>query len=203
MRTLRRALGTAVVGFLAVTLVAPDMASADTPGDEAEFVAKLNALRSARGVAPLATTPELTTMARAWAQQMATVGTISHNPALAAQAPANWARIGENVGMGMDVPGLHDAFVNSPAHYRNMVDGGFDSVGVGVVRQADGMIFVTVNFMTTRAAAPTVAAPVAPPAAAAASQGLKGAVCKRTRKGRVVCKAARARQVRRLAARRR
>ncbi len=211
MRRLRRILGTAVVGLVAVSLVAPDMASADSGSDEMTFVAKLNELRASRGVGPLATRGDLFDLARAWSRQMTAVGSISHNPALSAQAPGDWGRLGENVGMGMDVQGLHNAFVNSPAHYRNMVDGAFDSVGVGVVRRGDGMIFVTVNFMTTRRSAPTAAPPAAPTAAPAA-QGVKGAVCKTTKKGKVVCKAkakakgkskAKSTRARRAAARRR
>ncbi len=102
--------------------------------DEASFVTKLNGLRASLGLRPLGTHPSLTTMARNWSSQMAAVGNISHNPNLAALGPTNWALLGENVGKGPSVDSLHDAFVASPTHYANIVNVGFDSVGVGVVQ---------------------------------------------------------------------
>ena len=185
MRAFRRVLGAAIVAVTAVSLVAMEPVSASTGTDELEFAAKLNELRAAKGVRPLETRGALFDMARSWSGTMLAAGGISHNPGLAGQAPSTWAKLGENVGMGFDVQGLHDAFVNSPAHYRNMVDGEFDAVGVGVVHREDGLIFVTVNFMTTRAA------PVAAPAVAR-PQARK--ICSKNRRGRVVCRLARARR---------
>ena len=49
-------------------------------------------------------------------------GQISHNPNLGSQVSGNWTKLGENVGVGYDVDGLMQAFINSPAHYRNLVD---------------------------------------------------------------------------------
>lgn len=163
MADVRKVVGLLVVALLAVASSLAQPAAADVAGDEAAFLGRLNELRAARGVAPLTPTSELTAVARTWSASMAAAGTISHNPSLASQGPPNWKRLGENVGVGMDVAGLHQAFVDSPSHYRNMVDGTFDSVGIGVVRGADTSIFVTVNFMTTKAA-PVAAAPVAAPA---------------------------------------
>ena len=49
-------------------------------------------------------------------------GGISHNPNLANDVSANWTKLGENVGVGNDVDSLMNAFINSPAHYHNLVD---------------------------------------------------------------------------------
>lgn len=189
MKTLRRVLGTALVAVTAVSLTAMEPVSASTGSDELAFAAKLNQMRVARGLRPLETRGELFDMARNWSANMLAAGGIAHNPNMAAHAPANWSKLGENVGMGFDVQGLHDAFVASPLHYRNMVDGQFDAVGVGVVHRGDGMIFVTVNFMTTKAS-PAVAAPAAAPAAQATAHKS----CTKTRKGKVVCRVVRARR---------
>ncbi|MDP8991751.1 MAG: CAP domain-containing protein, partial [Actinomycetota bacterium] len=148
-----------LISLTALTLV-PARASADTITDETQFVTKLNTLRVSLGVRPIAVHPELTTMARNWSVQMAAAGTISHNPNMTAQAPTNWARIGENVGMGPSVDALHNAFVASPAHYANMINPYYDSVGVGVV-QSGSTKFVTVNFMATQGA-PDPSAPPPP-----------------------------------------
>ncbi|HEX2698972.1 MAG TPA: CAP domain-containing protein [Acidimicrobiales bacterium] len=163
MADVRKVLGVLVVALLSMSVVFAHSASADEAGDEAGFLVKLNDLRVSKGIGSLRTNSQLTAVARDWSASMAAAGRISHNPSLAAQGPSDWARLGENVGVGMDVQGLHDAFVASPRHYENMVDGAFDSVGIGVVHAADGSIFVTVNFMTTKAA--PVAAPAPAPVA--------------------------------------
>jgi uncharacterized protein YkwD len=178
---MKKLLGTIAIGIAAVMLVAGP-AAADTGADEILFARKLNELRVSQGLQPLAIKGELFDMARAWSRNMAAAGGISHNPSLAAQAPSNWLKLGENVGMGPDVPSLHDAFVASPSHYANMVNPAFDSVGVGVV-ESNGVLFVTVNFMTT--------APTVQPA-----PQVSGKRCTKNRRGKVVCRKVR-RSVRR------
>ena len=176
MRAIPRVLWVAVLAVLLVTSVAVEPASAsELPQDqEAAFIGKLNALRAEKGLAPLSTKGPLFEMARSWSARMLAARGISHNPSLAAQGPQGWRRLGENVGMGYDVQGLHDAFVASPTHYRNMVDPAFDSVGVGIVHAPDGQIFVTVDFMTTATASP-----------AQATKAKR--VCRRNSRGRLVC----------------
>ena len=174
MPTVRRTLATMLVLVLGALVVGAGPASADDARDETAFLARLNDLRTSQGLPALASNSALTGVARAWAGSMAAAGSISHNPSLASQGPSNWARLGENVGMGMDVPSVHNAFVNSPPHYRNMVDAGFDSVGIGVVRNGSGALFVTVNFMQAKAvaaAAPVPAAAAPKPAAPAPAPG--------------------------------
>ena len=158
-------------------------ASADPAGDEGDFVARLNDLRASQGLSTLSVDPALTDMARAWSAQMAAAGGISHNPSLATQAPSDWVKLGENVGVGPTVVSLHDAFVASPDHYRNMIDPAFQKVGVGVV-QAGEVMYVTVDFMASNGQ--VVSVPVGSVAAAAAP----AKVCK-TRK----CRAATRRRI--------
>lgn len=179
MRVLQRmVLATAVtVGVLAGTVSSPASA-ADTGGEELEFAAKLNQMRAEKGLAPLEFRGALFDLARSWSGRMLAAGGISHNPDLAAQGPAGWVRLGENVGVGYSVQALHDAFVASPLHYKNMVDPAFDAVGVGVVHAGDGGIYVTVNFETTAKAAPAPAPTVKK----------STRVCTRNRRGRVVCR---------------
>ena len=178
MRLLTKLLPAAMVAVTLVTSVSMEPAAASTGAQELEFATKLNELRVSRGLAPLATKGALFDTARSWAGQMQAASGISHNPSLASQGPAGWRRLGENVGMGYDVQGLHDAFVASPMHFRNMIDPAFDSIGVGVVHAPDGQIFVTVNFMTSGAPATAPA-----PAKAKARR-----VCTKNSRGRTVCR---------------
>jgi len=166
----------AIVGVAAVLLMVtlPALpAGASTVSDESDFVARINALRSSKGLAPLVVDAELTSIARQWAGKMAAAGKISHNANFPAQVTQNWKKLGENVGVGPEVPGLHDAFVRSPGHYANLVDPAFTRIGVGVVRTADGLIYTAHQFMELFAAAAPAPAPVAsapkpPPAPAPA-----------------------------------
>ena len=70
-----------------------------------------------------------------------------HDPNLAAKTAAvvpRWSRAGENIGVGSDVVGLHNAFYNSASHRANML-GAYNQVGVGVVLDR-GTIWVTFRF---------------------------------------------------------
>lgn len=151
-------------GFLA----APASAQTDPATAEAEFVTKINALRASKGLSQLAVHGELVAVGRSWAGQMAKADQISHNPDLANAVKANWQKLGENVGVGMTVDRLFQAFVDSPTHYKNLVDPAWTHIGVGVVIGRDGAIFTAHQFMELRGAAPaappTTAAPRTPPA---------------------------------------
>ena len=102
---------------------------------------------SRKGLAPLAVYGELHGVARDWTDQMVANGGISHNPNLAGQVSANWTKLGENVGVGNDVNSLMTAFVNSPAHYKNITDPAYNYIGVGVSYDASGRMYTTHDFM--------------------------------------------------------
>jgi uncharacterized protein YkwD len=162
-------LAVAVVVLAAPVTPAAPVAPAAAAGvdDEAAFLAAINGLRASKGLPPLATHPELTALARHWAGRMAAAGDISHNPALASSVSAPWTKLGENVGVGPDVASVFTAFVNSPAHYRNLVDAGYTHVGVGVVRAGD-RLFTAHEFMTLAGAAVPAPPPLPPPSPAPA-----------------------------------
>ncbi|MBV8159542.1 MAG: CAP domain-containing protein [Acidimicrobiia bacterium] len=136
-------------------------AHADSVSEEGQFLALTNQLRSSLGLQTLTPQAQLTSVARQWSSQMAAAGTISHNPALTSQAPSDWTQLGENVGMGGTVDSIQTAFINSPHHYENLVNGAYDFVGIGVA-DANGTIFVTVDFMAAPAGAGGGAPAIAP-----------------------------------------
>jgi uncharacterized protein YkwD len=122
---------------------------------EVELIGRINDLRSSKGLRPLVEDrADLTELARSWSAAMARDGGISHRPDLTTAAPADWVHIGENVGVGGSIAALHDAFVASPMHHRNLVDPAFESVAVGIVVR-DGRIWVTENFLTAAKAGET------------------------------------------------
>lgn len=138
-------------------------------GIESQFVSRINSLRGARGLSQLAVSGELTSVARRWSERMAQAGQISHNPNLGGQVGGAWTKLGENVGVGWDVPGLWDAFVASPSHYANLVDPAWTHVGVGVVVLGDGTIYTTHNFMAMPGGGPPPPPPPPPPTTPPAS----------------------------------
>ncbi len=129
---------------LGVTVV-PASAHADTVSAEADFVARINALRTSQGLPGVEVHPTLVAKARAWAQTMSDAGRIWHST-LSDGITVDWQKLGENVGMGGSVDGLHQAFVASPHHYANLVDADFRYVGIGVAMNGDTM-YVSEVFM--------------------------------------------------------
>jgi uncharacterized protein YkwD len=145
-------------GAVAVTLTA----SAPAPEVEGQFISRINGLRASKGLRQLQISGDLVGVARRWTERMVQAGQISHNPNLASEVPGAWTKLGENVGVGNDVDGLMQAFINSPAHYRNLVDPEWTHLGVGVTLLADGRMFTTHNFMTLGAAPPPPPPPPPP-----------------------------------------
>lgn len=161
----------AMSAALVAPVAAPASAGVDPQAAESTFVAKINALRASKGLGALTVDAELTAVARRWAGRMAAAGNISHNRNFQNEVSADWVKLGENVGMGPEIDKLHRAFVASPTHYKNLVDGDYTRVGVGVVVTADGMIFTAHQFerlASDNAVVVRTAAPVAAPADAAA-----------------------------------
>jgi hypothetical protein len=155
----------AAVGMLAQA--SPAWADGYSGADASQFVADINALRAAHGAGPLVVNSTLVSMASAWSAHLAAAGSLSHNPGLASEAPAGWRLLGENVGVGANVPSLQQAFTNSPEHYANMVNPAFTDIGVAVYVSSQGYLWVTEDYMEAPAAAPA-AAPSAPAPAAPA-----------------------------------
>lgn len=107
---------------------------------EAEFLAKINGLRSSRGLAPLTGDGPLNTRARGWSKHMAERDKLSHSNLSSLLPP--WSAAGENVGRGGSVDSLFNALVNSPNHLSNML-GDFTHIGIGVWRASNGTLWTT------------------------------------------------------------
>lgn len=145
----------AVVATLALALgVLPAQADA---GDADRLLALTNRVRASQGLPALTTDPQLTSVAQAWAAELAGRGVISHNPSVRAQV-VGWKVLGENVGVGGSVDAVHAGFVASATHYANLVDSAYTKVGFGIVRP-DARIFVVEVFMLPASSSPPPPAP--------------------------------------------
>jgi hypothetical protein len=171
-----------LVAVVLIVVAAAPPASAEPPAGPASsappasglppaecFLAKLNALRASKALAPVRVDADLTGFAQSWTDHMGATDALGHNPALA-DAPGDWSRAGENVGVGPDLDALFDAFVASPAHYANVVDPGFDLVGIGITLTGRGLVYTTEDFEVGRGVA-TEAAPAAAGAVPLAEAG--------------------------------
>jgi hypothetical protein len=142
------------------TAAAPAGASEDS--DEWEFVCLINNERITRGREPLRVTPGLRTLARNWAGTMDAFNNLAHNPNIGSQVTASvtsqWQRLGENVGSGMDVYSLHDAFMDSSGHRDNVLDTDWEYLGVGV-SDTSSIIWTSHEFLSASVTLQTVTDP--------------------------------------------
>src|SRR3954454_3921921 len=188
-RLLAAAAAIVVVPALAVAM-GTHAASADTgtEGAEAQLLTMLNTARQGAGLAPLASHPAITSVARSWSGHMVGVhartgdpvikpaaptdceqSSLCHNPSLGTAVGAlvpGWTKIGENIGVAADPAAVNAALMASPGHYANIV-GDYNRVGIGVVVEGS-TIWATFDFANApgavaAAAAPAAAAPVATP----------------------------------------
>ncbi|MCL1602171.1 MAG: CAP domain-containing protein [Actinomycetia bacterium] len=160
-----------LIMLVALSVMVVGLAIPAHAGPEGTLFSRINSSRSANGLAPLESYWDLTDDARAHSGRMMDRGSIYHNPSLGSVTSV-WQALGENVGMGIDLNAMHDAFMNSPGHRANIL-GNYNYVGVGVKTDASGVSWVTVVFMradpglngggTTTTVPPTTTTTTAPP----------------------------------------
>lgn len=142
-----------LLALLVTLLVAPSAAASTASTSGASTSSSLvNQERADRGIARLTVSSELNRIATDWSQQMAKEGRLYHNPDLASQTgPAAWRA--ENVGMHpapVDVDAavrrIHDKFMSSSGHRANILETRVHEIGVGVVQDDDGNVWITQVF---------------------------------------------------------
>jgi phenylpropionate dioxygenase-like ring-hydroxylating dioxygenase large terminal subunit len=148
---MRRVFSFLVLLGLIVGMAVPAGASG---GDEVRMFELVNQTRVEAGLEPLGADIPLIVSARGHTSAMIETGDLFHSTsAEMATYGSNWELMGENVGLGQDVTSVHEAFMRSTSHRANVL-GEFDRVGVGIDRNSDGTIFVTVVFMRRTPDAP-------------------------------------------------
>lgn len=140
----------AILAVLSAGLVGPMAAepAAAANREERQLRALVNEARQNHDVRGLRMRRFLVRAARQHSREMANQAVLAHSDDLASVAGDRpWSIIGENIGVGPSMEILHDAFMDSPPHRRNELNRAFYKIGVGMVRGADGRIWVTVLFM--------------------------------------------------------
>lgn len=125
---------------------------------EREVFDRVNAERAERGLDPVAWDDRLAELARDWSGEMADTGQLRHQDlgtALQDGEVEGYASVGENIfaGTGPVTAGrIHEGWMRSEAHRGNVLEPGWDRLGVGVVCAADGSTWATQEFGRTRGA---------------------------------------------------
>jgi hypothetical protein len=108
-----------------------------------------NQARAAAGAGQLKWDPALAEAARQHCLRMAAEGSISHQYAgepdvsgRAGQAGARFSLIEENVAFGPTPEVIHDGWMHSPGHRKNLLNPSVDRVGVAVVAGSGGLYAV-------------------------------------------------------------
>jgi uncharacterized protein YkwD len=118
-----------------------------------QIMQKLNAERAGRGLPPLVYNAQLAVLAYHWSQHLDQTNTFQHrnlSSLFSDPAYTNWGSLGENIFWGSDhnftSGDIELAWMNSDGHRENMLNPGFDSVGIGVYCAADGRVYATENY---------------------------------------------------------
>jgi uncharacterized protein YkwD len=117
--------------------------------EEDRAIELVNADRSRAGLPTLPTNIDLYLKAQAWSSRLAGEQRLFHSY-LPDGIGYPWNRLGENVGYGYSIEQVHGAFMGSPGHRANILDGGFNRIGVGVTRDGAGRYWVVQEFMQER-----------------------------------------------------
>ena len=137
---------TAAIGAGTLAAFLPMCAPAPAPSTQQQVVDLTNARRAENNLAPLRMNATLTAVAHAHAADQATVDTMSHTGTNGSDAGARIVASGyptqawgENVAAGYATPdAVMAAWMNSPGHRANILNGTFTQIGIGLAYAADG-----------------------------------------------------------------
>jgi uncharacterized protein YkwD len=140
------ALGASACGFANTSATPP------TDPTNNGVLQAMNSDRATNGLGPLQWSPKLANTAGSWAANEAAVNSMYHQDLTAllySDTYAGWYTLGENLIVGpgsMSVAQMETAWMNSPAHRANILNGNFNAAGIGYVRGGDGRIWMVVDF---------------------------------------------------------
>lgn len=165
---IKRAIAAAVLAAAPLALASPAVAvqaeppaavgirpAAITPegaGYAQTVLDKVNELRVSKGLKPVTRFVELDNVAQSWTEQMAAGGFLEHNPSFSQSYPQGWSGASENIattgGASTTDIGtmMFEMWLNSPGHYKNMVDPDTNAIGIGFALDSKGAWYATQNF---------------------------------------------------------
>jgi hypothetical protein len=145
MRNLKFLLAAAFVCFFST----PANAQLQRNDSERQLFESLNRERTAQGLSPLQWDNSLFKAARKHALLMLNLNQLEHQlpnepnlEARLAEAGARFSVIAENIAFGQNPETIHNGWMNSPGHRKNILDPRLTSVGIAAVRGPGGLYAV-------------------------------------------------------------
>ena len=143
-----------LVAVVAIALAAAACAPPGSPGSGAtgDMVQAVNQDRGASGLGGLAWDSQLHGLAQRHADELAASGYLWHSDIggwLAAPWMSGWRSLGENLAQGSPGSnswGLEDMWMGSAPHRANILNGGFNRIGVGVTVDGAGRVWMVALF---------------------------------------------------------
>lgn len=134
---------TAATGATAVTGVGTSatLSASSTPTREQRLAGFINKSRKDNGLHGYRVSATLSAVAEKQARWMASHQSLQHNPSLTSDVKG-WVAIGENVAYSYTTKNAHSALMHSPPHRANLLSKSFTQVGVGVVLDSHGRVWV-------------------------------------------------------------
>jgi len=108
-----------------------------------------NADRAAAGLPGLCVSGTLTGIAQNWANHMAATNSLAHQSLSAVIGGTGFSTMGENILVGpagFSINQMETAWMNSPDHRANILNGAFTQIGVGIATSGDGRVWACVDF---------------------------------------------------------
>jgi len=140
-----RATARPIARLLAVGLVIAVLASCrPMSSPEVQLFVATNHFRNQHGLRSLDQQDALMDEARAWAQTMATRGTLSHSDP--SSWNVQWTAVAENVGVSGSITDIIQRLEASPEHAANMLSSNYTAMAVGVARGKDGRLYAAQLF---------------------------------------------------------
>ncbi|MHB8671424.1 MAG: CAP domain-containing protein [Acidimicrobiales bacterium] len=142
----------------------------ERPDAAARLLALANRDRSSAGVGPLTSRSDVVQEALAHSWDMARQNTLFHNDSYFTDdnmRQLGATKVGQNVAENPDADNAHARLMASPGHRENLLDPSYRVVGISVVEDAQGELWITQDFVVPAAPAAPAPRPVARPAPAA------------------------------------
>ncbi len=133
---------------------APATAPDNLSAMEEQMVQLVNSERSKAGAPALKANADLANMARVKSQDMINNGYFSHNsPTYGSPFDMmntfgiSFRTAGENIAMNQSVEAAHASLMNSDGHRANILNPAFTQIGIGIVSDGHGNLYITQEFI--------------------------------------------------------
>jgi uncharacterized protein YkwD len=127
----------------------PPAAAPTCDGGGSGVIDAMNGDRAANGLGGLCGNSQLAGIAQSWAQWMADHGLLAHQDLGGVLNGTPFTTMGENILDGpsaMSAGQMEAAWMQSPPHRANILNGAYRAAGVGIAYGSDGRVWVVVDF---------------------------------------------------------